>query len=230
MITWRSNHIETKPGASAPSILDDSGTEIYRAQLQVYQADDGDPRKVDKALDVFKLAKHQDVVGYEENVSNYWTFNGATEEVPYVGQSLIDRGNDSNEGNTNKLPGVKDLQIHPFDKKKPIVAAFVVPVDGDYELAELGARRTFVNTWLADDNSATLNVYVDENTPPVKPIATIPLPDPKQGRADWVFEDNPTGKYQLPMLKAGYRILFAVSTNGSPYFDATEIAWTLRKK
>ncbi len=148
-----------------------------------------------------------------------------------MGQSTIDRGYDAGEGNTDKITYVKDLQIHPLDDKKPIVAAFIVPVDGDYEFAELGARRTLNDTAFPNDNSATLNVYVDGNVPqPTKPIAIITVPESKQSRTDWVFENAPTSKYQLPMLKAGNRILFAVSSNGSFYFDSTEIAWTLKKK
>jgi hypothetical protein len=109
---------------------------------------------------------------------------------------------------------VFDLQLHPPENDHLTVAAFIVPVAGNYSVYDLAVRRVWWEGSLAGyrvfDESKSLLTHI---------VATTDQ--------DWVTDPS---TYNLGTLAAGDRIYFAVDREDANYFwDATEIIWTIEK-
>jgi hypothetical protein len=147
------------------------------------------------------------------NAEHLWG-DTSGDPYPYAAKSTVARGSDSGEANTPTPLGVFDLQLHPPENDHLTVAAFIVPVAGNYSVYDLAVRRVW---W--EGSLAGYKVFDDSKSLLTHIVATTDQ--------DWVTD--PT-TYNLGTLAAGDRIYFAVDREDANYFwDATEIIWTIEK-
>ncbi len=206
-VTWNSYATQTQSGSPQATVQDTSGTQP--AQLSFYEsANDGG---VDQGtiFSIFNAIVHPQAFN---NVQNYWA-EAAGWTYPYAGKSTIGRGVDSGETNTPSPTGVFDLQMHPPNSAHTTVAAFTVPVSGNYTVSNLGVRRVNVDT----AQSVRLKVFSTQK---------VLLDNLQATSTAWVNDAN---TYPLGTLNAGDKIYFAVDPDGSYAWDATEINWTITK-
>lgn len=193
------------------AVLDGTGTK--KAIIFPYVSAGLIDLATDTALDVYHPAVHPTL---NTKVLTYW-IAAPSDEFPYVGKSTLPRGSDTGETQTPAPLGVDDLQLHPGpDDKKLVVAAFVVPFDGEYTLSKLAARRATQGT-----GESIFKVFVGN-----KHALTMDL-GLKDGQ-NWV--KDPTATHDLGPLPKGTHINFAVDPKGDNSYDATEIAWTITVK
>ena len=145
------------------------------------------------------------------NIQEFWS-NQKGGGYPYAGKSSVVRSKDTNETNAPQPLGVRDLQLHPPQNDHLTVAAFVVPLAGNYTVSDLATRRVY--------NQGTTITYLvfdsEKNT-----LVTLSASNDQA----WVTDG---GAYTLNNLKTGDRIYFAVSRDGDYGWDATEVAFTIK--
>lgn len=146
-------------------------------------------------------------------VRDYWG-NGTGNTFPYAGKSTVGRGSEAGEGNVPFPLGVLDLQLHPPNSNKLVVSAFVVPIDGNYQLSDLAVRRL-------SSSSGTVKYRIFNHAKEQIHMLTA------TNNQDWVSHSSVVA---LGALAAGDRIYFAVDRDGSYTSDFTEIAWTITKQ
>jgi len=208
MTVWQSWDIQVMLGKVF--VYDTNGHNA--AAIVPYQSRSLTDLGVDLALSTFIPSQHPD--GFS-NVANYWVPDVAS-KYPYVGQSTVPRGMDGGESKAPNPLDVFDLQLFPpADTNKLIVAAFVVPFDGDYTISALSARRVSGN-----GNNSALRVFVGNL--PAGPTALVAKSDKA-----WI---NDGMTYPLGKLMMGAQINFAVDSMLDWKNDATEIAWIITAK
>jgi glucose/arabinose dehydrogenase len=209
--TWSSQNVVTTAGATQATVGASDGTQA--ATLELYQsANDGgvDPGR---PLSAFTSGQHVSPFNHAERLWSFVPGGG----YPYVGKSTVDRGGDAGETGAPAPtgPGVRDLQLHPPDSPRLIVAAFRVPVDGTYEVADLAARRVH-NT---GHHTSRLKLF----NPAKMLVASV-----QANSQAWTRN---TSTYNLGALTAGQKIYFAADRdNGTFAYDATEVIWTVRRR
>lgn len=210
--TWVSQDVKTIDGSPAVMVVfDETGTK--KATIFPYVSAGLTNLATDTPLDVYHSAVHPEL---NTKVLTYWVA-APNDLYPYVGKSTLPRGMDTGETQPPDPLGVDDLQLHPGpDDKKLVVAAFIVPFDGDYTLSKLAARRV-----TQGNGESIFKVFVGN-----KHAMTMDL-GLKDGQ-NWVKDTTAT--HPLGPLPKGTHINFAVDSKGSNSYDATEIAWTITVK
>jgi len=199
-INWYSYDVMMSSGSPKATVTGGSIT----ANLELYESSNADGVDQGTELSTYVDGTHSD--GFS-NVQTYW-HSGS---YPYAGKSTITRGDDTGEANTPDPTGVYDLQLHPPNNTNLTVCAFVIPVNGKYNISGLAARRIAsggVNT--------TLKVFDGTKTLIAEITAT--------NDQDWVTD---AGEYDLGTLSADTKIYFAVDNTDGYSYDATEIVWTV---
>jgi hypothetical protein len=206
VVVWHSWDVATSGNPPKLSVLDTNGQ--HEAAIIPYQSKGLMDLAMDAGLTSFTPGMHPN--GYN-NIQGFWTIPASS--YPYVGKSAVPRGMDGGELSAPQPLGVYDLQLHPSsDTTKLVVAGFVIPLDGDYTISTLSARRVSGNGDLA-----ALRIFVG-NTP-AGPMMLAAAKD-----RSWV---NDGMTYSLGTLPTGTQINFAVDPLGDSNHDATEIAWTI---
>jgi hypothetical protein len=205
---WRSFDVIMNPTSPQATVTDGNAV---TADLEFYESTDNDGVNKDSLFDTYTDGYHEDGFNHAEHI---WAYTSGVDAYPYAAKSTVARGSDSGEANTPAPSGVFDLQLHPPENDHVTVAAFVVPVAGDYTVYDLGVRRVWWEGSLAGykvfDQSKSLLTHI---------VATTDQ--------DWVTDPN---TYNLGTLQASDRIYFAVDREDANYFwDATEIIWTIEK-
>jgi hypothetical protein len=207
---WRSYDVVMQPTGAQGIVMDGEG---MAAELQFYEStnDNG----VDKGglFDAYISGSHPESFNHAEHI---WYPSSEEEVYPYAAKSAVGRGLDSGEANAPAPTGssIMDLQLHPPESEHLTVAAFIVPVTGDYSVYGLAARRV-----ASDGELIGYKVFdSDENL-----IAHLVA----SANQDWVTD---SAIYSLGTLEAGESIYFAVDREDAHYYwDAAEIVWTIEK-
>ncbi len=206
-MTWRSYDATLQPAPPA-TIAPQGGGRV--AVLELYESADNNGVQPGGRLDEFIAAAHFEAFN---NAERYWTVRRPTANrgYPYAGKSTIGRGADAGEANAAPPLGVRDLQLHPPQSDHLMVAAFVVPITGDYGLSDLAARRV-------SSSGGTVRYIV--LAPSRAVVSTL------RAGTDRAWVRDP-GQYPLGQLRAGDRIYFAVDRDGDYGWDATEISFSV---
>jgi hypothetical protein len=207
-IIWNSYDVVMDTEFQPVIAMDQNGT--TPAVLEFYESiTDG---KVDQwnLFGTFQSGQHTEAFNKVENV---WVKSGGLIAYPYVGKSTVGRGADDGENNAPMPTGVRDLQMHPSDNDRLVVAAFVVPFDGDYSLSNLGVRRVH-----NEGGSVGYKVFNGSKKLITGLTAT--------SNQLWVVDDS---VYDLGRMQAGDRIYFSVDRGRNDDFawDAAEVSWTI---
>jgi hypothetical protein len=211
--TWRSWDIEIS-SSSAVATVDNVQTGTT-ADVRLYESTDDDGVTEGSLLADYRTTALDPTGANWDGAAGIWyRASGPDWDKPAVGKSALARGSDPDETSVPSPTGVYDLQMQTPSSAKLTVAAFVVPVDGDYRVSGLAARRavawaTGLATFKVFDETATL-------------IASIATGDAGAGDPEWQVD---SGTYDLLGLVAGDRIHFALDYDGAPDNDATEVAW-----
>jgi hypothetical protein len=205
---WRSFDVVMNPSGSPQATATDGNA--VTANLEFYESTNNDGVNKGSLFGTYTDGSHTEGFNHAEHL---WG-DTSGDPYPYAAKSTVARGSDSGEGNTPAPSGVFDLQLHPPENDHLVVAAFIVPVAGDYSVYDLAVRRVWWEGSLAGyrvfDESKSLLTHI---------VATTDQ--------DWVTD--PT-TYNLGTLLAGDRIYFAVDREDANYYwDATEIIWTIQK-
>jgi hypothetical protein len=205
---WRSFDVIMQSGSPQGIVTDGNAV---TADLEFYESTNNDGVNKGSLFNVYNAGVHTDTFNRAEYI---WEYSTGPDTYPYAAKSTFGRGSDSGEANTPTPFGVFDLQLHPPENDHLTVAAFIVPVAGDYSVYDLAVRRV--------DGSGDLagyKVFDEDKNPLAYIVATTDQ--------DWVTD--PT-TYNLGTLAAGDRIYFAVDREDANYYwDATEIIWTIEK-
>lgn len=205
---WRSFDVIMNPTSPQATVTDGNAV---TADLEFYESTNNNGVNKGSLFNTYTDGSHADGFNHAEHI---WAPASGYDAYPYAAKSTVARGSDSGEANTPSPLGVLDLQLHPPENDHLTVAAFIVPVAGDYSVYDLAVRRVW---WEGD--LAAYRVF-DEN----KNLLTHIVATTNQ---DWVTDPN---TYNLGTLAAGDRIYFAVDREDTNYFwDATEIIWTIEK-
>lgn len=204
---WNSYDAQLLTTGSKAQLNDVTGTKS--AVLDLYTSSDDEGVTLGIPFTTYTAEKHPDLFN---NLQPFWS-NTANGGYPYVGKSLVGRGSDINETNTPSPLGAMDLQIHPPDSAKLTVVAFTAPENGTYTVSGLGVRRI--------DGTAgqTARFKIFNNSKEL--IANI-----QSTNQTWTLDTN---SYNLGTLNLGDKVYFAVDSDGSYAWDATEISWRLTK-
>jgi len=180
------------------------------ADLEFYESTNNNGVNKGSLFNTYTDGSHADSFNHAEHI---WAPTSGYDAYPYAAKSTVARGSDSGESNTPTPAGVLDFQLHPPDNDHLTVAAFIVPVAGNYSVYDLAVRRVWWEGSLAGyrvfDESKSLLTHI---------VATT--------NQDWVTDPN---TYNLGTLTAGDRIYFAVDREDDYFWDATEIIWTIEK-
>ncbi|AYB33252.1 PKD domain-containing protein [Chryseolinea soli] len=178
-----------------------------QATIAFFQStNDGGVRK-NALLPTYNSGAHPNVNSF---VATYWA-NASGNTYPYAGKSTVGRGSETGEGNVPSPTGVFDLQLHPPNSLKLIVAAFVVPADGEYAVSSAAVRRV-------SSAAGTARLKVFNN------LQSVILNLQATNNQDWVQSPTPLS---LGVLAVGDSIYFAVDRDGNYASDFTEVAWTV---
>ena len=205
---WRSFDVVMNPSGSPQATVTDGNA--VTADLEFYESTNNDGVNKGSLFGTYTDGSHTDFYNHAEHL---WgdTSGGP---YPYAAKSTVARGSDIGEANTPAPSGVFDLQLHPPENNHLIVAAFIVPIAGDYSVYDLAVRRV----WYEGDVAGYKVFDEDKN------LLTHIVASTDQ---DWVTDSN---TYNLGSLQAGDRIYFAVDREDAHYYwDATEIIWTIEK-
>jgi hypothetical protein len=209
-MVWHSYDVSITTG-SLPVIVFDENMKLP-ANIEFYVSSNDFGVKRGNLLSVYNTGQHW---GGFNKVENFWSNISGWEAYPYAGKSRIERGSDSGEDNTPEPYGVYDLQLHPPESNKLIVASFNIPVEGNYEVSDLAVRRVHnegnIVRYYVFDQSEEIFLYLNASN-----------------NQNWVGGSN---TFFLGHLSAGNRIFFAVGRgeNDNYYWDATELTWTIKK-
>src|SRR5207247_637614 len=185
---WNSWNVVTQSGAPQGQVT--AATTGIAATLEFYESTNNGGVLKGALLSGFTVGTHPDAFN---NVERYWG-PGTGTVYPYAGKSTVNRGVGVGESNAPPPSGVRDLQLVPPNNSHYVVAAFRVPSDGTYTIANLGVRRV--------DNRggpAALHVFNAQQ-------AEIAMLTATNNQA-WVT--SPT-TYTLPTLISGTCLYFAV--------------------
>ena len=178
-----------------------------QATIAFFQStNDGGVRK-NALLPVYNPGAHPNANSF---VTTYWA-NNAGNTYPYAGKSTVGRGSETGEGNVPSPTGVFDLQLHPPNSSKLMVAAFVVPAAGEYTVSSAAVRRV-------SSASGTQRLKIFNN------LQSILLDLQATNNQDWVQSSTPLS---LGVLTVGDSIYFAVDRDGNYASDFTEVAWSI---
>ncbi len=208
---WRSFNVIMNPTSPQATVTDGNAV---TADLEFYESTNDNGVNKSSLFGTYTDGTHAESFNHAEHI---WG-DTSGDPYPYAAKSTVARGSDSGEGNTPAPSGVFDLQLHAPEEiggnDHLTVAAFIVPVAGDYSVYNLAVRRVDDGGDLAGyrvfDESKSLLTHI---------VATTDR--------DWVTDPS---TYNLGTLAAGDRIYFAVDREDANYFwDATEIIWTIEK-
>jgi dienelactone hydrolase len=178
-----------------------------QATIAFFQStNDGGVRK-NALLPVYNPGAHPNANSF---VATYWA-NNIGNVYPYAGKSTVGRGSETGEGNVPSPTGVFDLQLHPPNSLKLMVAAFVVPAAGEYTVSSAAVRRV-------SSASGTQRLKIFNN------LQSILLDLQATNNQDWVQSSTPLS---LGVLTIGDSIYFAVDRDGNYASDFTEVAWSI---
>ncbi len=204
---WRSFDVIMQATSPQGTVTD--GLAIT-ADLELYESTNNNGVNKGSLFNTYTDGSHADGFNHAEHI---WAPTSGYDAYPYAAKSTVARGSDSGESNTPTPAGVLDFQLHPPDNDHLTVAAFIVPVAGNYSVYDLAVRRVWWEGSLAGyrvfDESKSLLTHI---------VATT--------NQDWVTDPN---TYNLGTLTAGDRIYFAVDREDDYFWDATEIIWTIEK-
>jgi hypothetical protein len=204
---WRSFDVIMQAASPQGTVTDGSAV---TADLEFYESTNNNGVNKGSLFNTYTDGSHAE--GFN-NAEHLWG-DTSGDPYPYAAKSTVARGSDSGEANTPTPLGVFDLQLHPPENDHLTVAAFIVPVAGNYSVYDLAVRRVW---W--EGSLAGYKVFDDSKSLLTHIVATTDQ--------DWVTD--PT-TYNLGTLAAGDRIYFAVDREDANYFwDATEIIWTIEK-
>lgn len=137
--------------------------------------------------------------------------NGDPDSFPYAGKNLTAR-----TGSDPSPAGVFDLQMHPRDDDRFVVAAFETPLPGHYVVSGFAARKV-----LGGGANAGAGIYLGSN--PDFPETIISA----DNDMSWTLDGSDT---ELGIRPAGEHICFAVHRGtDSAVDDATEVAFTITR-
>jgi hypothetical protein len=207
-VVWHSYDVNTI-AENQPLLLYDQENKSF-AVLELYESvNDGGVVK-GNLFSGFNSGQHEEDFN---KLENFWSNSSDNYGYPYIGKSIVDRGQDSGENNAPLPLGVRDLQMHPPDNDHLTVAAFVIPFEGDYRVSDLAVRRVH--------NEGVRVGYKVFNSAEEQ-ISNLEASNDRL----WVVDNN---LYDLGRLAAGDRIYFAVDrgNNDEFYWDATEVSWTI---
>jgi hypothetical protein len=209
-VIWHSYDVSTTTESQPVIVFDENTTMPANIEFYVSSNDFG----VDKGnlLSVYNMGQHW---GSFNKVEDFWSTTSGWDAYPYAGKSRIERGSDSGEANAPDPHGVYDLQLHPPESNKLIVASFIIPVEGNYEVSDLAVRRVH-------NEGNIVKYYVFDQS------EEIFLHLKASNNQNWEGGSN---SFFLGHLSAGNRICFAVGRgeNDNYYWDAAEIIWTIKK-
>ena len=205
---WNSYDVITQSGSPQASVADMTWQKT--ATVELYESTNNGGVNKGSLFATFAPGLHPAAFN---RVQAYWSATGGS-TYPYAGKSTVARGLDTSETNAAAPNGVFDLQLHPPNSDRLVVAAFKVPENGTYEVGNLATRRI-------DGTCCHTIRYRVFNAQKVQ-IANLQATD---NRA-WVADPN---TYNLGQLTAGQYIYFAVTRDGVFSLDATEINWTVRQ-
>ena len=203
---WHSYDVNTTSGTQPAIVLDEDG--IVAAPIEFYESTNVDGVNKASLFSIFNAGQHAE--GFN-HLKAFWANAVGEAAYPYAGKSTIGRGSDIGEDGTPAPTGVYDLQLHPPENNRLVVAAFVVPLDGSYSVSNLAARRVHYQ-------GVTVSYKVFDAS------KTLVSSFQASNNRDWVTDEN---IYDIGILTAGDRIYFAVDQDGGYGWDATEIAWTI---
>ncbi len=204
---WRSFDVIMQAASPQGTVTDGSAV---TADLEFYESTNNNGGNKGSLFNTYTDGSHAE--GFN-NAEHLWG-DTSGDPYPYAAKSTVARGSDGGEANTPTPLGVFDLQLHPPENDHLTVAAFIVPVAGNYSVYDLAVRRVW---W--EGSLAGYKVFDDSKSLLTHIVATTDQ--------DWVTD--PT-TYNLGTLAAGDRIYFAVDREDANYFwDATEIIWTIEK-
>jgi hypothetical protein len=206
--TWNSYSVTTQAGSPQGTVIDTNG--VRTATVEFYEStNDGGVTK-GSLFSSFNAGSHGQAFN---NVQAYWG-PAAGAVYPYAGKSTVGRGSDTGETNAPAPAGVFDLQLHPPNNGHLTVAAFRVPEAGNYVVSNLAVRRV-------DGNAGQTSRLLVFDHLGVQ-IANLQA---SSNRA-WVTQ---AGAFTINGLAAGSYIYFAAGRDGQYWWDATEVAWTVRR-
>lgn len=178
----------------------------YNGYLDFYESSDNRGVAKGATFVAYNKEPHPELFN---KVHKYWESN-ALSGYPYIGRSMVGRGNDDLEVGACSPSGVFDLQMHPPDSEHSIVAAFNVPVTGDYLITNLGIRRIS-----GESGRVSLNVFNQERLK-IASIAT-------DSQAWSFYKEN----LLLSGLKVGEKIYISVYNEDGFDYDASEVTWSI---
>lgn len=204
---WNSYDTQVSTTGSKGTINDITGTKSAVLDFYVSANDDGVTPGI--PFTQYTAGNH---IEAHQLVNTFHSFVAGGGDV-YAGKSTIRRGNDSNESNSPSPLGVIDLQLHPPDDFKLIVAAFTVPESGNYTVSNLGMRRIDPTS----GQTAQLKLFNSSRILLTTLMATS---------QSWTLDSS---TFNLGALNAGDKIYFAVDSDGRNWWDGIETAWTITK-
>jgi hypothetical protein len=209
-IVWHSYDISTTTGSQPVIVFDENG--LFPAYIELYVS--SNDFGVDKGnfFSIFNAGHHPENFN---KVEDFWSVSSRYNAYPYAGKSIIERGSDSGEDTIPYPQGVFDLQLHPPESDKLIVASFIIPAEGDYQIFDCAVRRVH-------HEGNIINYYVFNH------LKELLFNLQATNNQRWVRNTN---TFRLDNLPAGNRIYFAIGRglNDNYYWDATEIIWTIKK-
>ncbi|HYV90793.1 MAG TPA: PKD domain-containing protein [Chitinophagales bacterium] len=207
--SWNSYDAVIHTTASPQATVTDANGYNVTAAIDFYTSSNASGVQLGTPLSVYNPGLHAESFNH---VQNCWSLDTGISAYPYAGKSTINRGSDDGEGNNVPEPsGVYDLQLYPPDDANNVVAAFNVPVTGNYSISHLAARRISSLgdkiKYMVFNNSQTLLISIVAQT-----------------GQHWKIDTN---TYNAGTLNAGDKIYFSVNRNTTNESDATEITWTV---
>lgn len=202
--SWNSYAINTQAGSPQATVVGSGSTS---ATVELYKSTNDDGVIKGSLFTTYNSGNHTNA---NAHAKQYWA-DGSGAVYPFAGLSTVTRGNDVNETNPPSPNNVTDLQLHPPQDAKLTVAAFVVPVAGEYTVSNLGVRRV-------SPNGTTVVFKVFDNN---QDLVTSLTANDNQA---WV---KASGPYSVGTLAVNDRIYFATDNDGDWAFDFTEVAFTI---
>jgi len=206
--TWNSYDVVTQAGTPQATVMDTSG--LQSATVEIFESTNNGGVNKGSLLAAFTAGAHS--VAFNR-AQNYWSPAAGT-LYPYGGKSMVGRGSDTGETNAAAPASVFDLQLHPPNNDHLVVAAFMVPADGNYQVNNLAVRRV--------DGNPNQTVRYRVFNPQKVQIANLQA----TSNQAWVTDPN---TYTLGQLTSGQYIYFGVARDGTYSWDATEISWTVQE-
>lgn len=211
-LVWHSWDVQILSVGSAEQAVLNDVTGSVKAAVELYESGSdfsvvpGTPFGDYDAVHPDNASQQSETVRYQGSI------------YPYAGKSLTPRVS----GDEPAPSGVYDLQLHPPNDDRFVVAAFVTPSAGRYVVTDFGAHR-----FLSDAGASYVAILLgsDPDVPGgIESEILFPSDD-----GVWQTQDGPI---DLGMLSQNERICFAVYRgliDMNAFGDATEVSFTITR-